>query len=200
MNTDRHKQRHREKDDEAGGEGLGRLLTRKRLWKDPNGVIVAKKRPEHEKKRKSSTISSSGYGAGSSLTSQPLNHQQSKGDADANGTPSPFQFHSAGGEGGGGGGHLLSPPGSSDPTSETLDQFGSEVVGSSENGLSAIIDNDAWPLPGGEMAMQDFSVDSYEFLNNASWGTPSCPQDVGADLLFDNIFAPDTGEFSRLCT
>ena len=97
------------------------------------------------------------------------------------------------------GGALLSPPGSSDPTSETLDQFGSEVVGSSENGLSASIDIDAWPLPGGEMAMQDFSVDSYEFLNNASWGTPSCPQDVGADLLFDNIFAPDTGEFSRLC-
>jgi hypothetical protein len=52
MRIDRHMARHKEKDDEAGGEGLGKLLTRKRLWRDSNGVIIADRRPEHEKKRK----------------------------------------------------------------------------------------------------------------------------------------------------
>jgi hypothetical protein len=50
--TDRHMTRHKEKDEEAGGDGLGKLLTRKRLWRDATGAIVAKRRPEHEKKRK----------------------------------------------------------------------------------------------------------------------------------------------------
>ena len=33
-------QRHRQKDAEAGGEGLGNLATRKRLWKDSHGRVV----------------------------------------------------------------------------------------------------------------------------------------------------------------
>lgn len=37
--------RHKEKDDEAGGEGLGVLATRKRLWMDANGNIVNARRP-----------------------------------------------------------------------------------------------------------------------------------------------------------
>lgn len=166
---DRHKARHKEKDEEAGGEGLGKLLTRKRLWKDPNGVIVAKKRPEHEKKRKRSAISE----AGSSITSQPQ-------------IKSPFQFQN---------GALLSPPGSSDPNSasEPIDTFGSEAVGSSENGhLSASIDNDQWPISNENLTMQDFSEDSYDFLCNASWGNQPYPTDIAADLPYDDIFAPDT--------
>jgi len=39
--------RHKEKDDEAGGEGLGVLATRKRLWKDANGNIVNARRPSY---------------------------------------------------------------------------------------------------------------------------------------------------------
>lgn len=42
---DRHMIRHKEKDDEAGGEGLGHLATRKRLWRDANGNIVNARRP-----------------------------------------------------------------------------------------------------------------------------------------------------------
>src|SRR5271163_4566580 len=42
---DRHMIRHKEKDDEAGGEGLGHLATRKRLWRDSNGNIVNARRP-----------------------------------------------------------------------------------------------------------------------------------------------------------
>jgi hypothetical protein len=37
--------RHKEKDDEAGGEGLGHLATRKRLWRDADGRIVNGRRP-----------------------------------------------------------------------------------------------------------------------------------------------------------
>lgn len=37
--------RHKEKDDEAGGEGLGHLATRKRLWRDANGNIINARRP-----------------------------------------------------------------------------------------------------------------------------------------------------------
>ena len=39
--------RHKEKDDEAGGEGLGVLATRKRLWRDSNGAIVNARRPSY---------------------------------------------------------------------------------------------------------------------------------------------------------
>ncbi|KAK6583024.1 hypothetical protein PZA11_004100 [Diplocarpon coronariae] len=45
--------RHREKDAEAGGEGMGRLQTRKRLWRDATGTVVAKRRPELERPKKS---------------------------------------------------------------------------------------------------------------------------------------------------
>jgi hypothetical protein len=46
--------RHKEKDDEAGGEGLGVLATRKRLWRDADGNIVNTRRPnrqEHARRR-----------------------------------------------------------------------------------------------------------------------------------------------------
>jgi len=42
---DRHTARHKEKDDEAGGEGLGILATRKRLWRDEDGNILNSRRP-----------------------------------------------------------------------------------------------------------------------------------------------------------
>ncbi|RKF63315.1 putative krueppel c2h2-type zinc finger protein [Golovinomyces cichoracearum] len=44
---DRHMARHKEKDDEAGGEGLGVLATRKRLWRDAEGNIVNARRPSY---------------------------------------------------------------------------------------------------------------------------------------------------------
>lgn len=48
--------RHKEKDVEAGGEGLGFLATRKRLWRDSDGNIVNCRRPysqeHHQAKRR----------------------------------------------------------------------------------------------------------------------------------------------------
>ncbi|OAL26468.1 hypothetical protein AYO20_10136 [Fonsecaea nubica] len=43
---DRHVARHRQKDEEAGGEGLGIVESRKRLWRDADGNIV-RDRPSH---------------------------------------------------------------------------------------------------------------------------------------------------------
>ncbi|KAK6088033.1 hypothetical protein SCUP234_01099 [Seiridium cupressi] len=40
---ERHLNRHRQKDEEAGGEGYGILNTRKRAWKAPDGSVVPKK-------------------------------------------------------------------------------------------------------------------------------------------------------------
>jgi len=68
---DRHMARHKEKDDEAGGPGLGILATRKRLWRDSDGNIVNARRPSYtqegakrrsissQSERKSSTYSTS---------------------------------------------------------------------------------------------------------------------------------------------
>jgi hypothetical protein len=50
--------RHKEKDDEAGGEGLGHLATRKRLWRDANGNIVNARRPYHREGVKRQHLSS----------------------------------------------------------------------------------------------------------------------------------------------
>lgn len=41
--TERHMERHAQKDKEAGGEGLGILVTRKRCWRDENGNITTKR-------------------------------------------------------------------------------------------------------------------------------------------------------------
>ncbi|KAI1383705.1 fungal-specific transcription factor domain-containing protein [Hypoxylon trugodes] len=40
---ERHLSRHKQKDEEAGGDGIGTLNTRKRMWKDHDGRIVQKK-------------------------------------------------------------------------------------------------------------------------------------------------------------
>jgi hypothetical protein len=52
--------RHKEKDDEAGGEGLGHLATRKRLWRDADGNIVNARRPYYQDGVKRRQLSSEG--------------------------------------------------------------------------------------------------------------------------------------------
>jgi hypothetical protein len=51
--------RHKEKDDEAGGEGLGHLATRKRLWRDGSGNIVNARRPYQQDGPKRRQLTSS---------------------------------------------------------------------------------------------------------------------------------------------
>jgi hypothetical protein len=49
--------RHQQKDEEAGGEGLGVVCTRKRLWRDADGNIVTK-RPRSMQRSDASNTSS----------------------------------------------------------------------------------------------------------------------------------------------
>ena len=50
--------RHQQKDEEAGGEGLGVVCTRKRLWRDADGNIVTK-RPRSTQRSSTSSASAS---------------------------------------------------------------------------------------------------------------------------------------------
>ncbi|KAG0651214.1 Nicotinate catabolism cluster-specific transcription factor [Hyphodiscus hymeniophilus] len=162
---DRHMQRHKEKDDEAGGEGMGKLLTRKRLWRDSNGAIIADRRPEHEKKRKRA-----------SMTSQDTNSPSRQSRPLESNTPPTNDARAP-----------LSPP-TSDPT-------GSEANGNARNAVSVSADDqwpahmDDTILP-----LEDTVMDSFDFLCNASWGTQPLQDSQGgdADLPYDDIFMPDT--------
>ena len=175
---DRHMARHKEKDDEAGGEGLGKLLTRKRLWRDSTGQIVAKRRPEHEKRNRIS-VSSSQSGRMS-------NDHAEAGDSHQ----SPDLNNSASSQTG----PLLSPPGSHSM---------SESVSGIENpeNAHAADSTEQWPIsmddPTPTLPLQDLGVDSYDFLCNAAWGSqPLQATNPGAALPFDDMFAPDTGQFN----
>jgi len=79
--------RHKEKDDEAGGEGLGVLATRKRLWRDSNGQIVNARRPsytpEGSKRRQAGRVEKK------SRTSPVERKMTTRGQALLNSLPSP---------------------------------------------------------------------------------------------------------------
>jgi hypothetical protein len=64
--------RHQQKDEEAGGEGLGVVCTRKRLWRDADGNIVTK-RPRST--QRSSTSSGSANGSFENMPLEDQNHQ-----------------------------------------------------------------------------------------------------------------------------
>ncbi|KAI1646611.1 fungal-specific transcription factor domain-containing protein [Daldinia loculata] len=57
---ERHINRHKQKDEEAGGAGVGTLNTRKRMWKNHDGQIVQKKPVEQNTSCGSSSSSSVG--------------------------------------------------------------------------------------------------------------------------------------------
>ncbi|KAE8449879.1 hypothetical protein EG329_007356 [Mollisiaceae sp. DMI_Dod_QoI] len=156
--------RHREKDEEAGGEGLGRLQTRKRLWRDSNGAVVAKRRPELEKKRRTSGHS--------------RNRNSSVNQAVEVESAIYPQNHAP-----------ISPPGSSqDHQSNGPDP----VESSGRSDLPPA--EELWPMSIGDVSMMDQAgamAEPYDFLCNASWG--SQPQEsASADLLYTDLFAPDT--------
>lgn len=163
--------RHKEKDDEAGGEGLGRLQTRKRLWRDSTGTVVAKRRPEHEKKRTNS----------SSSPRTPKVHRSSVVDSGSN-------FSHPGRE-------PISPPKSlQDHAPIEID-----VLDHSQMPHISTSTGEMWPMPVAVEAnvLQEPAgppLESFDFLCNASWGAQ--PHDNNnPDLLYNDLFAPDTGEY-----
>jgi hypothetical protein len=159
--------RHKEKDAEAGGEGLGKLQTRKKLWRDSTGAVVSKRRPEHEKKNRSSAATSK------RLKAQDPFLECMNGLANQKDIPiSPLEsVHK----------HVLNRSGE---------------TGSAEIVCESSQSDEMWPafsedaaLPGDDGA----GVESYEFLCNASWGSQS-QESTSPDILYDDFFAPDTGE------
>jgi hypothetical protein len=164
--------RHRERDAEAGGEGLGKLQTRKRLWRDSTGAVVAKRRPELEKSRTSSTSQ------GRDVTRN--------SDRDAVEFKSPSIQNIA----------PISPPRSL----QDQNSSGSEPVTSSEDAQMIASTEDIWPVSIEDQTWlrpPDINVDPFNFLCNASWGSQT-QESNNADLLYSDVFAPDTGNFPKL--
>lgn len=160
--------RHREKDEEAGGEGLGRLQTRKRLWRDQTGTVVAKRRPELEKRKRTT-----------SGTSRSRN--STTGQSDVVSTAH-TQDHAP-----------ISPPGSS----QDHQSNGPDAMETSEKAAYHQQD-ELWPVSMGDVTMISQAgaiAEPYDFLCNASWG--SQPQEsANSDLIFGDLFAPDTGKYT----
>lgn len=133
--------RHREKDEEAGGEGLGRLQTRKRLWRDETGTVVAKRRPELENKIRTSSHSKNIEGSANCGSGDFRTHPQQ--DL----TP-------------------ISPPGSSQdhhstgPDIEVPEHSGLPVTGTGPMLIEDVLLDQAGTMP-----------EPYDFLCNASWGS-----------------------------
>lgn len=176
--------RHKEKDDEAGGEGLGKLLTRKRLWRDSTGAIVSKRRPEHDKERKRSGPSDSD--ASPNRAGRHQNHPNlNQTLASRTQKPAP-----------------PSPPRSLEPISNGS-AFIQGPLASVEGSLLPPGVDDQWPMPNpiDEMPFEDAGFDSFEFLCNAHWGAQPISGGVNSDMPYDNMFAPDTGtmRFFSLC-
>lgn len=161
--------RHKEKDNEAGGEGLGKLLTRKRLWRDSTGAIIASRRPEHEKKWKRSA------------TFHDKNPPYKQADAiDSSTTTTSDQARTP-----------LSPPISDPNGSEAAGNSGKAVSVSADDRWPVSMDETMLPL-------EDTVMDSFDFLFNASWGSQSPQRNTGqtsmkTDFPHDDIFVPDPG-------
>jgi hypothetical protein len=174
MTIDRHMIRHREKDDEAGGEGLGRLQTRKRLWRDSTGAVVAKRRPEHEKKKCNPS------------TSPPKAFRaQVRAGSESHGINAVARSHN----------EPLSPPKSLQDQAPIED----DVMDRSQIPSITATTHDIWPMP----SSVDDSVlpgsappiETFDFLCNASWGTQSSSEVNESDVLYSDLFAPDTGNY-----
>lgn len=155
--------RHKEKDDEAGGPGLGTLQTRKRLWRDENGTVHQKRRPEHEKKR---TNSSSTPRKAHSRVVNPI---------DDNINP-----------------ELRNEPLPALKSVQDLPQRGHHEMNFSPLPRIVGPMDDTWPVPSAvDEASQGPITESFGFLCNASWGAQPAETN-NAHILYNDVFAPDT--------
>lgn len=137
---ERHLVRHQEKDEEAGGEGLGDLQTRKKLWRDADGRIVTK-RPTQNADQQQARKKQPDMSEDSFQVQDNYFNQDSYQD-----------FNSA----------LLSPPGTLLST-DSLDQFSQVSPGHpmpeqrqvSQDDIFDFLANSTWgDLPSGPMDMQ----------------------------------------------
>lgn len=71
---ERHMNRHRQRDQEAGGPGCGTLDTRKRSWKAPDGSVV-QKRPRQEPAEATGSWAASGLESSIQVVSPPVSDE-----------------------------------------------------------------------------------------------------------------------------
>ncbi|PMD40521.1 hypothetical protein L207DRAFT_340334 [Hyaloscypha variabilis F] len=192
--------RHKEKDDEAGGEGLGILATRKRLWRDSDGNIVNARRPSYVQDgtkrrqltrpdRKSSSASDSSSQIPMSRTGSTASSTiivDTGSEVSSPGYASPIS--------------LSKPDPSSQPQDSwlTLAALPSPPVSSSEDSpsddaseLDALYE-DTWPLT--HNGLPEIINDSpilgrtSEYPASPSWGPQPFQTFMGAQGLYEDVF------------
>lgn len=172
-------QRHRQKDEEAGGEGAGVLNTRKRMWKDHDGNIVTK-RPNLGKKSTHRHSPSSDQHGRSLSTSTTASFEDAihtlRGDAP------------------------ISPPISSTQSSQSED-YGRR----SSNACDTTADPtfETWVFPPLELSPapdthsypepEPLAQETDRFWSNAGGPQASSLRNLSDDVPYDDIFNPDTG-------
>ena len=85
---DRHMARHKQKDEEAGGEGLGVIESRKKLWRDKDGKIVSKRPSQVDSsdqpaKKKATQPQNNGFPDQTALHAEPLSPPKSMRSAES---------------------------------------------------------------------------------------------------------------------
>ncbi|OAA60279.1 Transcription factor [Niveomyces insectorum RCEF 264] len=207
---DRHLQRHRQRDEEAGGEGHGVLNTRKRSWKAFDGSVV-EKRPALEPTTASVDASSSSSSSSYSYTTE-LSSSPDQSTVDVNSTNVVSASHTVTAVGA----DLapLSPPtssGRSDQGPLTID-YESRDVDDARNSFAS--DPPSVSLTSGHDPLED--VYWPQIQDCSSWMGPISLQQHGRDdnnytnnnvdngyytralleqpmnTLFDEVFQPDT--------
>lgn len=172
-------QRHRQKDEEAGGEGAGVLNTRKRMWKDHEGNIVTK-RPNLGKKSAHRASPSSDQHQ-RSLSTSSTGSQEDVVRA-LHGEPP------------------ISPPISSTHSSQS-DGYGRRSSDACDQTADPTIET--WVFPPLELSPapephaypepEPLAQETDRFWSNAGGLPASSLRNLSDDVPYDDIFNPDTG-------
>ena len=213
--------RHKERDNEAGGEGLGVLATRKRLWRDATGNIVNARRPsytqEGSKKKQISRVEKNprinpiekrmttrGQALLNALPSPtsptiPMSRNSSRSSTIVVDTrevrkyeyPDPDEVHKIEEDSWIEMGALPSPP---------MSGSNSEAHSPSDelSDLDGLYEEASWPLHNGLSQIEEFrpALEQSDFITT-SWSNQPQPfqtfMGAMAELLYDDVFKPESG-------
>jgi len=220
---DRHMARHKEKDEEAGGEGLGILATRKRLWRDSNGNIVNARRPsytqEGSKKRQTGRVekklrnipmekrmTTRGQALLNSLPSPtiPMTRNSSRTsstivvDTGKFEYPDPEEISKMEDDAWMDIRTLPSPPLSSEPSLESATHSPSVELSEELSDMDGLYEEAPWSLHDGLPPIDEMSPQQSE-LPTPVWSSHPQPFQTFmgsmAELPYDDIFKPETGMY-----
>lgn len=171
-------ERHAQKDKEAGGEGLGVLVTRKRCWRDENGNITTKrpafsvaaigKALEARRQQRGDSGDESGSGSGGDNAGGPISPPYSSGSS----------------------GRTRSEGGNIHDLSRVLDGFAQfQHQGQLEMQLQDM-SNDGFPAIIAPVPQPEYQIDPLQDATTSAVDEilASCQAD------FDDIFSPDTAQ------